>query len=113
MSDLSGTEANVAGILGTPPPVLSGARGAELVRDVWGLAADTVRSLASERDLNLMVGGRYVLKVANPAEDPEVLDMENAAMAHIGEVAPDVPVPALIPAASSSVVAVCVMRLRE
>ena len=47
-----------------------------------------------------LAGGRYVLKVANPAEDPEVLDMENAAMAHIGEVAPDVPVPALIPAAS-------------
>jgi 4-aminobutyrate aminotransferase-like enzyme/Ser/Thr protein kinase RdoA (MazF antagonist) len=90
------TQPGLGGVLDAPHPVLSGGRDAELLRDAWGIAAGTIRPLASERDLNLMVDGRYVLKVANPAEDPDVLDMENVAMAHVRDVAPDLPIPALI-----------------
>jgi 4-aminobutyrate aminotransferase-like enzyme/Ser/Thr protein kinase RdoA (MazF antagonist) len=100
------TQANLGDVLELPPPVLSGDRGGQLLREAWGMAAETVRPLAGERDLNLMVDDRYVLKVANPAEDPEVIDLENAAMAHIRQVAPDLPIPELIPAASGETVTV-------
>jgi Ser/Thr protein kinase RdoA (MazF antagonist) len=53
----------------------------------------------------VLVDDRYVLKVANPGEDPDVLDMENAAMAHVRQVSPDLPVPALMPATSGAAVA--------
>jgi Ser/Thr protein kinase RdoA (MazF antagonist) len=69
-------------VLGTPAPVLSLGRVTALVRETWGLQAGTVRPLTSERDVNVLVDGRYVLKVSNPAEDPAVVDMENTAMAH-------------------------------
>ena len=60
----------------------------------------TVRQLPSERDVNVLLDGRYVLKVSNPAEDPAVVDMENAAMSHVARVAPGLPLPSVIPAVS-------------
>jgi hypothetical protein len=69
-------------VLGTPAPVLRTDRVASLVEEVWGLPVGTVRPLSSERDANVLLDGRYVLKVSNPAEDPAVVDMENTAMAH-------------------------------
>ena len=80
-------------------------RAASLVADVWGLRVDAVRPLSSERDANLLLDGRYVLKVSNPAEDPAVVDMENAAMSYAARAAADLPVPSLIPAASGASVA--------
>ncbi|MGC1756528.1 MAG: hypothetical protein WA805_25825, partial [Trebonia sp.] len=80
-SDRPGSEPVVSGdVLGTPAPVMRTDRVASLVEDVWGLRVDTVRQLSSERDANVLLDGRYVLKVSNPAEDPAVVDMENAAM---------------------------------
>lgn len=64
-------------VLGTPALVLSTDRVAALVREAWGLRAGTVRPLTSERDVNVLLDGRYVLEVSNPAEDPAVVDMEN------------------------------------
>ena len=66
-------------VLSTPAPVLRADRVASLVEDVWGLRVGTVRPLSSERDANILLDGRYVLKVSNPAEDPAVVDMENTA----------------------------------
>jgi 4-aminobutyrate aminotransferase-like enzyme/Ser/Thr protein kinase RdoA (MazF antagonist) len=94
-------------------------RVASLVEDVWGLRVGTVRQLSSERDANILLDDRYVLKVSNPAEDPAVVDMENAAMAHAARVAPDLPLPSVIPAASGASVtsvtddtgAACLARL--
>jgi hypothetical protein len=57
-------------VLGTPAPVVRTDRVASLVADVWGLRVGTVRPLSSERDANILLDGRYVLKVSNPAEDP-------------------------------------------
>ena len=71
-------------------------RVASLVADIWGLRVDAVRPLSSERDANVLLDGRYVLKVSNPAEEPAVVDMENAAMAHAARVAADLPLPAVI-----------------
>jgi Ser/Thr protein kinase RdoA (MazF antagonist) len=80
-------------------------RVASLVEDVWGLRVDTVRQLSSERDANVLLDDRYVLKVSNPAEDPAVVDMENAAMSHAARAAADLPLPSVVPAASGVSVA--------
>jgi 4-aminobutyrate aminotransferase-like enzyme/Ser/Thr protein kinase RdoA (MazF antagonist) len=88
--------------------LLSVDRDAELLRDAWGITADTIRPLDGERDVNVMVDDRYVLKIANPAEDPDVLDMENTAMAHVRNVAPDLAIPELIPTATGESIAVVI-----
>jgi hypothetical protein len=54
-------------ILATPAPVMRMDRIPVLVKDVWGLRVGAVRPLTSERDANILLGGRYVLKVSNPA----------------------------------------------
>ena len=105
-SDRPGSEPVVSGdVLATPAPVVCTDRVASLVEDVWGLRVDTVRQLSSERDASILLDGRYVLKVSNPAEDPSVIDMENAAMSHAARVAPDLPLPSVVPAASGASVA--------
>jgi 4-aminobutyrate aminotransferase-like enzyme/Ser/Thr protein kinase RdoA (MazF antagonist) len=103
MSDRPGRGQAVPGdVLGTPAPVIRLDQVAPLVEDVWGLRVDTVRPLSSERDANVLLDGRYVLKVSNPAEDPSVVDMENAAMAHVARSAAGLPLPSLIPTASGT-----------
>jgi 4-aminobutyrate aminotransferase-like enzyme/Ser/Thr protein kinase RdoA (MazF antagonist) len=91
-------------VLGTPAPVLPAAQITALLRGTWGLAVGEVRPLDSERDANLLIDGRYVLKVSNPAEDPAVVDMENTAMAHALRTSPDLPIPTLVPTASGAIV---------
>jgi 4-aminobutyrate aminotransferase-like enzyme/Ser/Thr protein kinase RdoA (MazF antagonist) len=98
-------QTSLSGVFGTPPPVLADGQAAELLRAVWGMTAGVIRPLDSERDLNLMVDDRCVLKLANPAEDPGVLDMENQALARVRQAGPGLPVPALVPAASGEAVA--------
>jgi 4-aminobutyrate aminotransferase-like enzyme len=92
-------------VLGTPAPVIHLDRIATLVEQVWGRQAGAVRPLTSERDANIGLDDRYVLKVSNPAEDPDVVAMENAAMSHAARVAPDLPLPAVVPTVSGASVA--------
>jgi 4-aminobutyrate aminotransferase-like enzyme/Ser/Thr protein kinase RdoA (MazF antagonist) len=66
---------------------------------------EKVRQLSSERDANILLDGRYVLKVSNPAEDPSAVDMENAAMAQAARADLGLPVPLVIPTASGASVA--------
>ncbi|HKD96187.1 MAG TPA: aminotransferase class III-fold pyridoxal phosphate-dependent enzyme [Micromonosporaceae bacterium] len=94
-----------AGVLDTPPPALATEQVTALLRDAWGLAAAAIGPLDSERDVNLLVDGRYVLKVSNPAEDPSVVDMENTAMTHALRISPDLPIPSVVPTTSGSLVA--------
>ena len=66
-----------------------------LLRERYGIEGD-VWPLASERDLTMGVeasdGRRFVLKIANSAEDPAVVRFQNAAFLHIAHVAPTLPV---------------------
>ncbi|HVV21700.1 MAG TPA: aminotransferase class III-fold pyridoxal phosphate-dependent enzyme [Pseudonocardiaceae bacterium] len=71
-----------------------------VLRDHWGITGATVTPLDSERDLNAMVDGRYVLKLANPAERPDVVAMETDALAHVAAVDPELPIPQAIPSTS-------------
>lgn len=69
----------------TAPPSLAADALRALALRHFGLDG-TITPLASERDQNARLdagGARYVLKVANPGEDPAHLAMQNAAMAHL------------------------------
>jgi Ser/Thr protein kinase RdoA (MazF antagonist) len=81
-------------------PAFSATSLRDLVRARWGLADPVLRSLDSERDLNVLVDGRYVLKVANPAERADVVDMEVRALTHVHAADPGLPVPAMVTARS-------------
>lgn len=77
-------------------PAFSPANLRDLVREQWCLADPVLRRLDSERDLTVLVDDRFVLKVANPAERADVVDMEVRALAHVHAAAPGLPVPALV-----------------
>jgi len=69
----------------SPKPALSVDKIRDLVRLHYGIDGD-VRPLVSERDQNARIdaGGRsYVLKVANAAEDPGQIALQNAVMRHL------------------------------
>ena len=87
-------------LLREPPPAFNHTEALRLVRDSYGLVATGLRPLDSERDQMFFVtdggGALAVLKISNPAESPETLDMECRAMAHLSEVDPMLPIPGLI-----------------
>jgi 4-aminobutyrate aminotransferase-like enzyme/Ser/Thr protein kinase RdoA (MazF antagonist) len=53
--------------------------------------------LPSERDQNVVLADardrRYVLKIANAGEDPRVIELQNAALAHLAAAAPELDLP--------------------
>jgi len=78
---------------------------AQLLAERWHLAAGVkVEPLDSERDQNWLVSvagtRRYVLKVANRAEDPGVLDLQRMLLARLREAG--LPCPVVVPAADGA-----------
>ncbi len=74
-------------------------RAVELAVERYGLAVTGVRRFDTERDdtFGLTVGvDRYVLKIANPADDVEVIAMQLAALQHVAGVDPGFPVPRVV-----------------
>ena len=69
------------------------------VADHYGLQGEASR-LASERDELFLIDagpkGRFVLRFANPADDPAVVDMQTRALEWIARADPRLPVPRLI-----------------
>lgn len=67
----------------------------------YGLAA-AVHRLDSERDQNFRLrtpdGREYVLKIANPAEDRAVTNLQTEALLHLAAADPGLPVPRIFPA---------------
>ena len=57
----------------------------------------SAHALGSERDQNFRLhakdGSEWVLKIANPAENPALLDMQTQAMLHIAQVDPSLAIP--------------------
>ncbi|MCB2136110.1 MAG: phosphotransferase, partial [Rhodobacteraceae bacterium] len=67
------------------PPSLSSEALETLAADLFGVKGQA-RPLASERDQNARIdgiAGRYVLKIANAAEDPMQIGLQNAALLHL------------------------------
>jgi hydroxylysine kinase len=73
---------------------------ATLAREEYGLDV-TATPLSGERDENFKLtdstGRQYVLKIANPAEDPLITDLPTAALRHLERVAPELPCPRVLP----------------
>lgn len=91
-------------ILSSPPPAITAEASAALLLAHWGLTG-TLDRLTSERDLNWRVStpqGRFVLKFANVAEDPEITRFQNLALQHVAQRDPDLPVPRVVPALSGA-----------
>lgn len=86
--------------LQTPPPDFAEQRATDLLREHYDIHA-SLEPLVSERDLNFLAtasdGAKYVLKFANASESAAITDFQNQGLLHIARVAPDFPVPRVIP----------------
>ena len=87
----------------TPAPAFSAAEAIGLAKAYYGFDAQ-VSPLASERDQNFRVdagaAGRFVLKIANVAEERATLQMQVALLKHVAAADPALPLPKLVPAKS-------------
>ena len=84
--------------LEVPIPELDDAEIARIARDRYGLTG-TLHHLGGERDRNVRIDtdrGRFVLKVANRAEGAAVIGLQVAALEHLAQVDPDLPVPRVV-----------------
>jgi len=95
----SAPEPQTTSVLEAKAPAFSVAEAEEFAKRFFGVSGST-RALVSERDQNFHLrsdeGCEYVLKIANPAEDPAVLDFQTQALLHIARVNPELPVPHLV-----------------
>src|SRR3989338_8577022 len=79
------TDTPLGGPLASAPPQLTDDQAARLARDIFGVEG-RMKRLTSERDLNIHIATPaqgYVLKLANPAEPPEVTDFQTQALLHL------------------------------
>ena len=84
--------------LEVPIPELADAEIARIARDRYGLTG-ALHHLGGERDRNVRIDtdrGRFVLKVANRAEGAAVIGLQVAALEHLAQVDPDLPVPRVV-----------------
>jgi Ser/Thr protein kinase RdoA (MazF antagonist) len=74
-------------------------RAVALVTERYGFEPRAAR-LTGERDENFRLtdegGAQYVLKIANPAEDPAETDLQTAALLHIEAADPALPIPRVV-----------------
>src|SRR5258705_12445707 len=77
------------------------AQAQRLAAEHYGLIA-AVHRLDSERDQNFRLrslsGREYVLKIANPAEDRAVTNLQTEALLHLAAADPGLPAPRIFPA---------------
>ncbi|MCH7643893.1 MAG: aminotransferase class III-fold pyridoxal phosphate-dependent enzyme [Myxococcales bacterium] len=92
-------------VLEVKAPAFSLAEAEGIAKRIFGVSG-SARALVSERDQNFQLrsddGREYVLKIANPAEDPAVLDFQTQAFLHIARVNPELPVPHLVATAEGA-----------
>src|SRR5579875_1537836 len=81
--------------LTSPPPAFTEAAARLILHDGFGLEA-SLTPLAGERDQNFRAetagGERFLLKISNPVDGPDILGMQTAALAHIERADPALPV---------------------
>jgi 4-aminobutyrate aminotransferase-like enzyme/Ser/Thr protein kinase RdoA (MazF antagonist) len=84
----------MSSVLEAMPPRFTPDEAARIAAEVFGVRA-SASDLGSERDQAFLLddgGGGGVLKISNSGEDTAALDLEEAAIAHVAAVAPDLPV---------------------
>jgi Ser/Thr protein kinase RdoA (MazF antagonist) len=93
-------ETDPLAVIAEVQPDVSEARARRAVREQYGLEA-SLRPLVSERDQNFLLqtadGPRYVLKIANAAEDPVVTDFQIEALLHIEHAVEEGSIPVAAP----------------
>ena len=86
-------------LLSTTAPDFSLEEISDLAEKLYGLTG-SLSPLGSERDQNFHLitaaGQGYVIKIANSAEDPALIDLQLKALEHISRVDPDFPVPRIL-----------------
>lgn len=92
-------QAIAAAALSTAAPSLAPEEVAALASRLYGIDG-SVKALAGERDQNCCIeaadGTRYVFKISNPSESVSVVDFQIAALDHIANVSPELPVPRVV-----------------
>ena len=90
--------------LESTPPAFSEAAAGQILRDGFDVEPSSLKPLAGERDQNFRVdtpgGQRFLFKISNPADDEPVLAMQAAALRHIEQVDPGLPVMRALPTAA-------------
>ena len=83
-------------VLEAQAPAFSVQQAEAIARQAFDIQA-SAHPLASERDQNFQLcakdGSEWVLKIANPAENPALLDMQTRALLHIAQVDPSLAIP--------------------
>jgi Ser/Thr protein kinase RdoA (MazF antagonist) len=105
----------MANVLTSPAPTATPREAEAIVMLHFGL--ETKASLLpGERDRNFRIiantGSEYLLKLINPAEDPEVTRFQNGAIRHIAASDPGLAVPRLVETADAGDIAITASGLR-
>jgi len=91
--------------LDTTPPAFPPAAARGILRAAFGIDG-SLAPLAGERDQNFRVdaggGQHFLFKISNPADGPSIVDMQTAALRHIEQVDPGLPVMRARPAADGA-----------
>jgi Ser/Thr protein kinase RdoA (MazF antagonist) len=81
-------------------PRFAAADASDVARREFGIVG-RISALPSERDQNFLIadadGGKFVLKIANLNDAPELLDFQNKAMRHVAEALTDCRVQSVVP----------------
>jgi Ser/Thr protein kinase RdoA (MazF antagonist) len=90
------TEAGNKTVLEAQAPAFTIQEAESIARQAFDIKA-SAHPLDSERDQNFHLRSEddsdWVLKIANPAENPALLDMQTQALLHIADVDPSLPIP--------------------
>lgn len=92
-------------LLAQVAPDVTPGQAADLADDLFGVRGEVVR-LSAEKDANFRImpetGPPVLLKITNAAEDRGVTEMQTAALLHLAEADPGLPVPHVLPARDGS-----------
>lgn len=95
MSSTHQSQNGAKSVLEMKAPAFSTEQAADIAQRAFDIQASAY-PLNSERDQNFHLrakdGREWVLKIANPAEDPAILDMQSQALLHIAQVDPSLPI---------------------
>ncbi len=90
--------------LESTPPAFDAEAVTRILREGFGVESPSLTPLDGERDQNLRVdtpgGQRFLFKISNPADGPAVVGLQTAALRHIEQVDPGLPVMRALPTAA-------------
>ena len=92
--------------LAAPFERLTEAAASAVLDEHYGLTADRLERLDTERDDSFhveSVHGEFVFKVAHPADDPLVINLQTAAMSFAAEIEPRLPLQRVLPSLEGEV----------